>query len=127
MDVNSLTAFLPFIIIFIVFYFLLIRPQKNKQKKHAQMIEELKKGDKVVTSGGFIVEIFKPEAKFFSVKLNDDTIVKITKEFIAYKYSEVEAEKEPQKVEKSEKNEDKPKTKAKTDKTDKKVEKTANK
>jgi preprotein translocase subunit YajC len=49
---NPLTMFLPLILIFLVFYFLIIRPQKKKEDKRKEMIEAVKKGDKVVTIGG---------------------------------------------------------------------------
>ncbi|MBF0451873.1 MAG: preprotein translocase subunit YajC [Candidatus Magnetomorum sp.] len=49
---NGFTALLPMIIIFAIFYFLLIRPQQKKAKEHRTMIDSLKKGDRVVTSGG---------------------------------------------------------------------------
>ena len=49
---GGLGAFLPLIIIFVIFYFLLIRPQQRKAKQHKQLLSELRKGDKVVSSGG---------------------------------------------------------------------------
>ncbi|KPA12349.1 YajC [Candidatus Magnetomorum sp. HK-1] len=49
---NGFTALLPMIIIFAIFYFLLIRPQQKKAKEHRAMIDSLKKGDRVITSGG---------------------------------------------------------------------------
>jgi len=49
---GGLGAFLPLIIIFAIFYFLLIRPQQRKAKQHKQLLTELRKGDKVVSSGG---------------------------------------------------------------------------
>jgi preprotein translocase subunit YajC len=45
-------ALVPLILMFVIFYFLLIRPQQKKQKQHRQMISSLKKGDRVITSGG---------------------------------------------------------------------------
>ncbi|WP_304367002.1 preprotein translocase subunit YajC, partial [uncultured Helicobacter sp.] len=48
----------------------------------------LQKGDKIITTGGLICEIVKPEKTFFSVRLNDDTIVRLSREFIAYKLDE---------------------------------------
>ena len=74
--------------LFVLFYFLIIRPQQNQAKKHKQMLTELKKGDKVVTSGGFIVEIEKVEETFYSVKMNNDVVVKIAKESVSKKYEE---------------------------------------
>jgi preprotein translocase subunit YajC len=53
---------LPLILIFVVFYFLLIRPQQQKMKAHRQMIENLKKGDQVLTAGGIIGRITRVEA-----------------------------------------------------------------
>ena len=47
-------TFLPLILIFVVFYFLLIRPQQRKVKQHKEMLSNLKIGDKIVTSGGII-------------------------------------------------------------------------
>ena len=81
-------AFLPLIVLFAIFYFVLIRPQLKQQKAHKEMLSNLKKGDKVITNGGFICEIVKVEEKFFSVKLNDDTQAKLSKEFIFNKYEE---------------------------------------
>jgi len=51
---GSATQFLPLVLIFVVFYFLLIRPQQQKQKETRQMISALKRGDRVVTGGGII-------------------------------------------------------------------------
>ena len=49
------------------------------------MIASLDKGDKIVTSGGFIVEVVKREEDYFMVRLNDDTIVKLAKDYVAKK------------------------------------------
>ncbi|MBS56575.1 MAG: preprotein translocase subunit YajC [Rickettsiales bacterium] len=46
--------FIPLILIFVIFYFFLIRPQQKKVKEHKQMVENLKRGDRVVTSGGIV-------------------------------------------------------------------------
>jgi preprotein translocase subunit YajC len=51
---GSATQFLPLVLIFVVFYFLLIRPQQQKAKENRQMISALKRGDRVVTAGGII-------------------------------------------------------------------------
>ena len=51
---GSATQFLPLVLIFVVFYFLLIRPQQQKQKETRQMISALKRGDRVVTGGGIV-------------------------------------------------------------------------
>ena len=49
---SGIAQFIPLILIFVIFYFFLIRPQQKKVKEHKAMVENLKKGDKVVTSGG---------------------------------------------------------------------------
>lgn len=80
-----LQSLLPLVVLFAIFYFLIIRPQQKQQKQHREMIESLKKGDKIVIQGGLIVEVLKVEESHFSVKLNDDTVAKLAKEFVAYK------------------------------------------
>ncbi|PDW66991.1 preprotein translocase subunit YajC [Helicobacter pylori] len=85
-----ITTLLPFVVLFLIFYFLIIRPQRQQQKKHKEMIEGLTKGDKIVTQGGLIVEVLKAEANFFSVKLNDDTTAKLSKNYIAFKLDELD-------------------------------------
>ena len=81
-----ISQLLPFVFLIAIMYFVIIRPQQNEIKAKNAMIESLKKGDKVVTNGGFIVTIHKVEENFFSVKMNDDTIVKITRDSISKKY-----------------------------------------
>mgnify|MGYP006187213659 CR=1 FL=1 len=49
---NGIGQFIPLILIFVIFYFFLIRPQQKKVKEHKVMVENLKRGDKIVTSGG---------------------------------------------------------------------------
>ncbi len=49
---GGFTAFVPLILMFVIFYFLLIRPQQKKAKEHQKMIDNIKKGDRVITSGG---------------------------------------------------------------------------
>src|SRR5215472_1574193 len=54
LDQSALVQFLPLVLIFVVFYFLLIRPQQQKQKQHRSMLDALRRGDRVVTGGGII-------------------------------------------------------------------------
>ncbi len=75
----------PLLILFAIFYFLIIRPQQKQQKAHKEMLEGLTKGDKIITSGGLIAVIVKPEEDFIKIKLNDDTIVKLDRAFVAKK------------------------------------------
>jgi len=89
---EGLGSFLPLIVLFAIFYFLIIRPQQKQQKEHQNMLDSLTKGDKIVTSGGIICEVIKPEKDFIKVKLNDDVIIKIAREFVARK-EEIKIEK----------------------------------
>jgi len=82
---NLIGTFLPFILLFAIFYFLIIRPQQKQQKAHQEMVDGLEKGDKIITNGGLIVTVLKPEADFLKVKLNDDMIVKLDKAFVSKK------------------------------------------
>ena len=54
---SLIVSLLPLVVLFAVFYFFLIRPQRVQAKKHKEMLESLKKGDKIVSQGGFICEI----------------------------------------------------------------------
>ncbi|MCD6172504.1 MAG: preprotein translocase subunit YajC [Sulfurimonas sp.] len=83
-----LSQLLPFIFLIAIMYFVIIRPQQKEAKTKKEMIAALKKGDKVITNGGFIVVIHKVEENFLSVKINDDTITKITRDAIAKKYED---------------------------------------
>tara|TARA_B100000315_G_scaffold218676_1_gene220120 strand:+ start:219 stop:617 length:399 start_codon:yes stop_codon:yes gene_type:complete len=56
---SGLEAFLPLVLIFVVFYFLLIRPQQKKQKEHKEMLAAIRRGDKVVTGGGIVGTVTK--------------------------------------------------------------------
>src|ERR1051326_3789079 len=59
MDQSALVQFLPLALIFVVFYFLLIRPQQQKQKQHRAMIDALRRGDRIVTGGGVLGTVSK--------------------------------------------------------------------
>ena len=70
-ETNPVLAFLPLILMFIIFYFLLIRPQQTKQKELQEMIKNLKKGDRVVTSGGVIGTIHTLQDDYIVLKCGD--------------------------------------------------------
>jgi len=86
MDIIS--QLLPFVFLIVIMYIIIIRPQQKETKAREEMIDALKKGDKVITNGGFIVTIHKVEDKFFSVKMNDDVVTKMTKDSISKKYED---------------------------------------
>ena len=83
-----LSQLLPFVFLIAIMYFVIIRPQQKEAKSRQEMIKALKKGDKIVTGGGVIATVHKVEEKFLSVKINDDTIVKMTKDAVARKYED---------------------------------------
>ncbi len=87
MSQQALAQFLPLILLFAVFYFLIIRPQQKQQKAHQEMINSLTKGDKIVTNGGLVAEVVKAEDDFIKIKLNDSTTVKLDKNYVARKIS----------------------------------------
>ena len=80
MSGSGIGQFIPLILIFVIFYFFLIRPQQKKAKDHKQMVENLKRGDKVVTSGGIIgtVERIIDNDKV-EVLISDNVKVEITR------------------------------------------------
>ena len=74
---DALTSFLPLIFIFVVFYFLLIRPQSKKAKEHKQMVEAITKGDEVVTNGGLLGRVVKVGDNFIELELAEGVTVKL--------------------------------------------------
>ncbi|MBE6414214.1 MAG: preprotein translocase subunit YajC [Verrucomicrobiaceae bacterium] len=81
------------VLMFAAMYFLMIAPQRKRQKQHQQMIKELKSGDKVVSIGGIIGTITNVKEKTFIVKLCDNTKVEFLKSAISDKIAdETEAE-----------------------------------
>ena len=66
---TDLMAFLPMIAIFVVFYFLLIRPQQKKAKEHRAMIDAIEKGNEVVTSGGIVGRVSKLNDQFVTIEV----------------------------------------------------------
>ncbi len=81
-------SFLPLIVLFGIFYFLIIRPQQTQQKKHKEMVSSLQKGDKIVTNGGIIVEITKVEEAFYTVKNVDGAAMRVAREYVAAKWED---------------------------------------
>ena len=73
----------PFILIFVVFYFLLIRPQQQRMKQHKAMVENLRRGDEVVTSGGMIGKVTKIADNEITVELAENVRVKVIKHTIS--------------------------------------------
>jgi len=83
---NPIIAFAPLILMFVVFYFLLIRPQQRRQKELSQMIQELKKGDRVVTAGGIIGTIAGIQNDYVILKVGEgETKIEVLKSSITGK------------------------------------------
>jgi preprotein translocase subunit YajC len=78
-------SFLPLILIFVIFYFLLIRPQSKKAKEHKQMLENLKKGDKVMTNGGIygLIEDIDADNATIKIGVGSDVKIKVNRGYIA--------------------------------------------
>jgi preprotein translocase subunit YajC len=80
---SLLGSLLPLILIFFVFYFLMIRPQVKRQKAHQEMVNALKKGDQVITSGGIVGKVVKAEETMLQVEIASGIIVKIERATVA--------------------------------------------
>lgn len=80
---GSLGSLVPFVLIFIIFWFLLIRPAQRRQKAHQQMLEALKRGDKVVTNGGLHGEVAAVDDGVVALKISDNVKVRVSKSAIA--------------------------------------------
>jgi preprotein translocase subunit YajC len=82
---NPIVAFAPFVLMFIVIYFLILRPQQQKQKQHEMMLQGVKKGDRVVTNGGIIGTVIGVKEKELVLKVGDDGVkLEFVKSAVAY-------------------------------------------
>lgn len=80
---NPIMSLLPLIIIFVIFYFLLIRPQTKRAKEHRKMVEAMAVGDEVVTSGGVVGKVTKVGEQFVGVEVADGVELKIQKHAVS--------------------------------------------
>jgi len=76
---NALITFLPLILVFVVFYFFMIRPQMKKQKEMSSYRSSLKKGDRVVTTGGIYGKIYEVKDNFVMMEVGGDVKLKVDK------------------------------------------------
>jgi preprotein translocase subunit YajC len=81
----GLAGFLPIIFIIIIFYLLIILPQQRKEKTHRKMLESLKKGDRVVTSGGIYGKVVDVREKTFLIEVAPKVKIEVLKTAIASK------------------------------------------
>ena len=78
MSGSGISQFIPLILIFVIFYFFLIRPQQKKVKEHKKMVESLKRGDKVITTGGIVGSIERIiDADKVEVSISNDVKVEV--------------------------------------------------
>jgi preprotein translocase subunit YajC len=84
---GGFSGFIPLILMFVIFYFLLIRPQQKKTKEHRQMISDLKKGDRIVTSGGIHGRITGLDENTLTVEIADKVRVKVARSNVGNKVS----------------------------------------
>lgn len=82
---SGLGDLIPLVLLFVIFYFLLIRPQQKRAKEHKTLLAALKAGDEVVTNGGIIGTVKSVDESFATVEIANDVIVKIQKQGINQK------------------------------------------
>lgn len=80
---NGFASLIPLILLFVVFYFLLIRPQNKRMKEHKQMLDALAKGDEVVTNGGVLGKITNLGDNFVTIEIALNVEVKVQRQAIA--------------------------------------------
>ncbi|MBW1752881.1 MAG: preprotein translocase subunit YajC [Deltaproteobacteria bacterium] len=80
---GGFSSFIPLILMFVIFYFLLIRPQQKKSKEHREMISNIKKGDRIVTSGGIHGDVTHVGETTMTVKIADKVRVKLARGNVA--------------------------------------------
>jgi preprotein translocase subunit YajC len=76
---NMLTALLPFVLVFGIFYLLIILPQRKKQKKHQDMVNALKPGDRVITTGGIFGTVMGVQPDRIELKISANVKIDVTK------------------------------------------------
>jgi len=76
-------SLLPLVLIFVVFYFLLIRPQNKRQKEHKELVANLAVGDEVVTGGGILGKVTEAKEQFVHVQVADGMVLKVQRHTIA--------------------------------------------
>ena len=80
---SGFSAFIPLILMFVIFYFLLIRPQQKKAKEHREMITNLKKGDRIISSGGLYGTVTGMDDTTLTVEISDKVRVKMARGNVA--------------------------------------------
>ena len=89
---GTFVFFLNVTMVILIFYFLLIRPQRKEQERHEQMIASLEKGDEIVTAGGIVGTVIRVEENTFIIKTAQDTKLTLEKSKVSRKIVEKEQE-----------------------------------
>jgi len=79
---NPILNLLPLILIFFVFYFLLIKPQKDRQTQHKKMVDNLKKNDEVITAGGINGTVVNVKDTSITLRIDENVRVEVEKDYI---------------------------------------------
>ncbi|SET00274.1 preprotein translocase subunit YajC [Oceanicella actignis] len=87
-------SFIPLILIFVIFYFFLIRPQQKRAKEHREMLAALRRGDQIITQGGIIAKVVKVKDDEVEAEIADGVRVRVVKNTIATVVSRTEPAKE---------------------------------
>lgn len=94
MDGKALGQFIPLILIFVIFYFLLIRPQQKRIKEHKAMVDALARGDNIVTAGGLVGKVVRVlEDDKAEVEISDNVNVKVVRSTISQVLSKTDTKK----------------------------------
>lgn len=80
---NVFVQYMPFILIFAVFYFLVFAPMRKKQKKHAEMLQQLKAGDRVVTTGGIHGTVVGVTDEVVQLRISDQVKIDVSKNAVS--------------------------------------------
>jgi len=88
---NPIVSFAPFILIFVIFYFLLVRPQQQKAKKRQELNSNLKKGDKIKTSGGLLGTVTTLGEKVITIQISEGVRVKVIRDNIDMQQDDAKA------------------------------------
>lgn len=80
---SMIVSFMPLILIFIIFYFLLIRPQQKRAKEHKALLESIKRGDEILTGGGIIGKVTKADPTELIVEISTKVNIKVLRSTVA--------------------------------------------
>jgi preprotein translocase subunit YajC len=80
---SMISTFIPFVLIIVVFYFLILRPQQKRQKERQKLLNSVKVGDEVITTGGIFGKVDHIEDKILYIKIADNVKIRVTKDAVA--------------------------------------------